>query len=250
MNNKFRQEGYKIAYAVFRTADTIRDSGIKLKIQRNTLSFLEGVFSEDFDLVRQKAEIIRALIEFGNDLGYISYGNREILGKYIDSFKNKIRAGGVVDFNIGEFLEGENKEEAVSEEFRFNEEKEEDVWNYQDSEKEVDDSVDSSSANIRQDSSESNEMTNSANLSSEIVSSEGFKDKMNTSVRRKAVGDKIKKEGMCFLKDLTESFPNYSERTIRYDLEKLVSEGLIEKIGSSGPGTFYSSKNLEVKSDK
>ena len=59
--------------------------------------------------------------------------------------------------------------------------------------------------------------------------------------RRGKILVKIQQDGICFLKDIAVLFPEYSERTLRYDLEKLCEEGAIEKIGNSGPGTFYRS---------
>ena len=59
-------------------------------------------------------------------------------------------------------------------------------------------------------------------------------------IRQSAILEKIKgsKEG-CQLKDLIILLPGVSERTLRYDLQKLVSQGLVNKVGSSGPGTRY-----------
>ena len=48
----------------------------------------------------------------------------------------------------------------------------------------------------------------------------------------------------CRMRDLQESFTGVSERTIRYDLEKLIEMGLIERAGQSGPSTFYRVKQL------
>lgn len=60
-------------------------------------------------------------------------------------------------------------------------------------------------------------------------------------MRQSAILKKIRQnlEGGCQIKDLIEEFPSVSERTLRNDLQKLVSQGLIDRIGSSGPGTAY-----------
>jgi hypothetical protein len=41
------------------------------------------------------------------------------------------------------------------------------------------------------------------------------------------------------LRDITSAFPDVSARTIRYDLERLCSQGIIERIGAGGPGNRY-----------
>ncbi len=43
---------------------------------------------------------------------------------------------------------------------------------------------------------------------------------------------------VCRMKDIQESFPNVSERTLRYDLQKLVEEGAIDRVGA-GPMSAY-----------
>ena len=65
----------------------------------------------------------------------------------------------------------------------------------------------------------------------------------NRTIRQDLISEKIRKSGKVNVKELIGQFPGVSERTIRYDLQKLCDLGIIEKIGSSGPGTSYSPKN-------
>lgn len=53
---------------------------------------------------------------------------------------------------------------------------------------------------------------------------------------------KVKDLGQTTTKELTASFPEISERTIRFYLQKLVDNGLIDRIGSTGPGAAYKAK--------
>ncbi len=65
----------------------------------------------------------------------------------------------------------------------------------------------------------------------------------NIAVRQSAILEKIKLgngSGMR-LKDLLAVFPDVSERTIRYDLQRLIDGGSIERVGSGGPATYYRS---------
>ncbi|MFA6187628.1 MAG: DeoR family transcriptional regulator [Phycisphaerae bacterium] len=64
----------------------------------------------------------------------------------------------------------------------------------------------------------------------------------NRTVRQNLISEKIRQSGKANVKDLVSQFPGVSERTLRYDLQKLCDQGAIEKIGSSGPGTSYSPK--------
>ncbi len=47
----------------------------------------------------------------------------------------------------------------------------------------------------------------------------------------------------CKLKEITTAFPHVSERTMRYDLQKLCEQGLLQRIGNGGPGSFYRLKS-------
>lgn len=64
----------------------------------------------------------------------------------------------------------------------------------------------------------------------------------NRTIRQNLISEKIRQSGKANVKELISQFPGVSERTIRYDLQKLCDQGVVEKNGSSGPGTSYSPK--------
>ena len=64
----------------------------------------------------------------------------------------------------------------------------------------------------------------------------------NRTIRQNLISEKIRQSGKVNVKELLSQFPGVSERTIRYDLQNLCDRGVVEKIGSSGPGTSYASK--------
>jgi hypothetical protein len=57
--------------------------------------------------------------------------------------------------------------------------------------------------------------------------------------RQARIVELIRQIAQCKMKDLQENLPGVSERTIRYDIQTLIEQGTIERIGSSGPATFY-----------
>lgn len=68
--------------------------------------------------------------------------------------------------------------------------------------------------------------------------------KMNLEVRQLAILEKIKQFSVengdgCGLKELMTAFPDITDRTLRYDLQKLALNGSIIKIGNRGPNTIY-----------
>lgn len=68
---------------------------------------------------------------------------------------------------------------------------------------------------------------------------------VNIATRQSAIVEKIKSGNGSGsrLKDILAAFPDVSERTIRYDLQKLCDSGSIERIGNGGPATYYRSSN-------
>lgn len=64
---------------------------------------------------------------------------------------------------------------------------------------------------------------------------------INSTIRQSAILEKIRQSdgGQAQLKDILAAFPDVSERTMRYDLQKLCAQGLLERIGNGGPGGYY-----------
>ncbi len=61
---------------------------------------------------------------------------------------------------------------------------------------------------------------------------------ISSSIRQSSILNMVRKSGNCRIKDLQEMFSQYSERTIRYDLESLIQKKLIERVGA-GSATAY-----------
>jgi hypothetical protein len=59
------------------------------------------------------------------------------------------------------------------------------------------------------------------------------------SDRQTAILNIIRLNGNCRLKDIQEGMQGVSERTIRYDIQKLLDAGAIERVGGGGPFSFY-----------
>ena len=52
----------------------------------------------------------------------------------------------------------------------------------------------------------------------------------------------LTKRSLCHMKDLMGVLPNVSERTVRYDVQRLVDKGVIERVGTGGPNSFFRMK--------
>jgi hypothetical protein len=60
--------------------------------------------------------------------------------------------------------------------------------------------------------------------------------------RQSAILERIRQIGDCRLSDIQAILPDSSERTIRYDLESLVQQNLIERLGTGGRSVYYRAK--------
>jgi hypothetical protein len=61
--------------------------------------------------------------------------------------------------------------------------------------------------------------------------------------RQEIILQKIRQSGNCRTRDIQAALPDLSERTLRYDLQRLVEQGKIERGGSGGPDSWYRTKD-------
>lgn len=71
----------------------------------------------------------------------------------------------------------------------------------------------------------------------------GIVELIKSGNRQGAILEKIRQSGNCRTKEIQDLFPGCSERTLRYDLQSLTEQNLIEKVGVGGPAVFYRSRS-------
>lgn len=57
--------------------------------------------------------------------------------------------------------------------------------------------------------------------------------------RHSIIMDLLSKRALCHINDVLGRLPGVSRRTVRYDIQKLVDEGAVERVGSGGPNSFF-----------
>jgi len=72
----------------------------------------------------------------------------------------------------------------------------------------------------------------------DLVAAKAMPSGERTNTRQNQILERIRQSGNIKIGDLQESFPGISERTLRYDLEYLITTGLLERIGA-GKATSY-----------
>ncbi|OGY97689.1 MAG: hypothetical protein A2855_00445 [Candidatus Liptonbacteria bacterium RIFCSPHIGHO2_01_FULL_57_28] len=69
------------------------------------------------------------------------------------------------------------------------------------------------------------------------------------SERQQRILERIRQSGNCRTRDLQEVLPDLSERTLRYDLQRLIEDGKIERGGGGGPASWYRIKEASQQSN-
>lgn len=69
------------------------------------------------------------------------------------------------------------------------------------------------------------------------------------SERQAVILERIRQSGNCRTRDLQAALPDLSERTLRYDLQRLVEDGKIERGGGGGPASWYKIREASPQSN-
>jgi hypothetical protein len=249
---KIAKKSYEISYALFRIAENLKNKNFSDHLEYQALRLLTSSALSDFQSIEQTLKAIETILRFGADVNVISHGNKELilaaigeLNSIIDESRKAAKAA--QEFNLDDIFSPLNSKSSV---FRSEDER----INFQESGNNFSFRGKNSSgiaASILVDA-ENNRQENSAyqqtDKSSEpVIGNSAFQyNNEATPVaaynRQSAILERIKQNNDCRLKDIQEILPNVSERTIRYDLQKLCEQGMVERVGNGGPGGYYKLK--------
>lgn len=221
--NNFSQllskKAYEISYAAFRVATASKKRSFMEHLERQALSFLASAVREDYAVAKEASVAIEYLLRLGGDVGFVNQTNIQSISAEIQVFNAAI---------------AESQKSANPEAIDLS-----DIF----SKMPV-----SISQNISRHESISEDRSTSEEVSghhreSEVPNSNGNGHAVvKSAMRQSAILERIRQNGDCRLKEIQEVLPEASERTIRYDLQNLLEQGLVERIGNGGPATFYRAK--------
>lgn len=226
------KKAFEVAYALSRIS---KELGEKIllgrKLEDAGLRLLESVVREDYFESQREEKLIEYLLRIGADSGVITHHNMELIVEATNALNsaisNHVDSAKLPDISIEDIFSSNS----------FESKKEEQQANiFEESRKDEDVQF------LTRD--EPNESIAESFVSVDRVvkledSNPAKEEVFGNSVRQSIIIDKIRQKGECRLRDVQELLPNLSERTIRYELQSLVERGLIERIGTSGPGTYY-----------
>jgi hypothetical protein len=219
----YLKDAYALAYAAFRLASSLDSLSFRQAVEKRGLELLLAALDVDGFKQEKLLRDLEYLIGFGRDTAVIHPQTAELMLKEIHKFNPAIaglNGSGVAiekDINPAKIVEPIPaielfpKREAVVE----------------------------TVPSIRTE-----EIIEPKIIKEEIVF--GGTPSESFNIRKERILAQIRQSGNsnnpaigCRLRDIQELMPELSERTLRYDLQRLIQEGLIERVGNSGPSTFY-----------
>jgi len=223
MLNNFTQKAYEICYAVFRLGSAIKNADLRVRLEKAGLGLLEAGSLNNNSSLGNSLSLLEVLVNFSQGIGEISYIHSQVLLREIGNFNAAIRQSNsaIAELNLEEFFRtsvsqnAELKSKPVAPMI---------------AESRADVSPEAEQEEIEEQDGENSAM--------------GFPFEKSGEARQSAIVDIMRQVQNCRIKDLIAAFPGVSERTLRYDLQKLCEEGIIERVGTGGPGTYYQLKSL------
>ncbi len=217
---------YEFSYAASRIASAAKNRDISELMESKAVRLLDSVLTTDYDKTRELVNSIISLASLMVDSGILNSINRDVLERESESIDLAISA--LPKEKAREFLPDLNLGKIFSKSAL--------PIKRQIADKQVRQPVQSETIQPQSEIADKTIADEVADRNNEEGGS--FKSEM----RQSAIIAKLQKVENCRLNELQELFPNISERTLRYDLEYLISSGFIERIGSRR-NSVYRMKN-------
>src|SRR6266481_4640585 len=212
-NQYFPRKSFEISYALVRIASAVKSQSLRDHLEYHAFALLDKASSGKFTELYNHTAPLSYLLKLAAEGGFLNPANVIAVSREIEQFNAAIAEFENIDtlpvFDLsGNFSEITfQKSASAAEEPKVN--------NFQTS---------------FQEEIKNPLVVNSGNGSLKSIN------------RQIAILEKIRQFGNCRMKDIQEYLPESSERTIRYDLQDLVEQGVIERMGNGGPATFYRTK--------
>ncbi len=255
-----KDKSREISYALIRVSFYIKRADLRSRLEKLAFELLENSARaaannslENLNQALASVSVLDGLIRLAYSIYEIEPVNANILVKELEALNTAIRQYGNLDEelpDIGNFFsdnpaEPSSRVEDLDSERGANDpgsdlieggnKKRERLVNLNDLEGDLEEIV--------SDSANQEVVNRQTSGKSQKGSGNGF----NTAIRQAEIINKIKsgnfsgnsESASIRLKDLVAEFPDVSERTLRYDLQKLCDQGVIERVGNGGPSSYY-----------
>lgn len=225
--NNFSQflskKAYEICYALFRVTSQVKHPALADHLEKRGLDLLESALSGDSHGASLASRTMEYLLRIGADVNILNSNNVQVIIHELGQFNSAIveleKSAKALPVNLDDVfsklpmpVENRMAAQTVA----------------QESVGEVAGQAQSHGASPGFHASGENGGNGNGTVKSVI--------------RKSAILEVIRQNGNCRLKEIQDVLPDTSERTIRYDIQNLIEQGLVERIGNGGPATYYNHK--------
>lgn len=244
-NNPAIKKSYEIAYALCRLSAAIHELPFAESLMGYAIALLNGAIRRDKDEVQQTLLGIDYFLNLGLGLGYLSQRNTDLLSQEMNKLQASLESlSNDIGFNDIELADIFTQEaiselESVSNKSGQSQSPNNPQW------RGFSEVTKSESGNMKSGNPAiaESEYLPKGSIEEVLENRKGQSGETNGSSisienRQSAILERIRQSGNCRIRDLQEAFPDYSERTLRYDVESLIAKNVVERVGA-GSATFY-----------
>ncbi len=217
-------KAYEVAYALFRLAAQLQEKDFAEPLRASGTALLAAAAAEDYIAAERAIRVMECLVKFGGDVNLIGSPNVDVMMREIYALDVAIAerktAVKTDEVNVAEIF---SKPE-IAEPTRVVE-----------SARPAESAMEPEPMRIEDFSVRPQAQ----------VQRQPRQPSNDSAIRQNTILTRIRQSGNCRMKDIQELFPDTSERTIRYDLQTLVEQNRIERIGNAGPLVFYRASMAE-----
>lgn len=236
------QKAYEVSYALFRVAYGAKGThpSFANRIEEYALDLLDAAIKGKFQCSQETLSSIVYTLKIGSDVGVISSGYGDVIAAESEKLNAAIEyaAKNAATENNPAKLFSKWENNPATESYLPEYEKQ-DTFNNTATNKNV------ANASKPIDSSEEEKKIGIAKDTTNTGVEKDFtqnnqNDQIDSARDRKyMILERIRQNGNCRVREIQEVLPEVSERTIRYDLQKLLEDGEIERVGVGGPAIYY-----------
>jgi hypothetical protein len=221
-------KAYEVAYALFRLAAQMPEKDFAEPLRASGTALLAAAAAEDYAAAERSLRVAECLVKFGGDVGMIGTPNVDVLTREIFALDAAIAERKTVaktdEVNVAEIFSRPEVVPRSAETARTAEPAME-------------------PAPMRMEEFRTQTESRPESRDPQPQPRQPSND---SAIRQNMILARIRQFGNCRMKDIQEILPDTSERTIRYDLQTLVEQNIIERIGNAGPLVFYRASRVEV----
>ncbi len=214
------QKSQEISLALIKISVYVRRKELRQRLERFAFQLIEDAANRNFEELLAATDVLGGLVKFGKLIYEIEPINANTLLQELNYFNSEIRQR--MGFGI-------EKKEEIHKAFARVPAIKDDGHLYHSA----------TEGHVYRQAGESAENGNGHH-------DNGNGNGISGTIRQSAIIEKIRQSSNTAMKDLIAVFPEVSERTLRYDLQKLCNQGVIERIGNGGPSSYYISSNKAV----